>query len=103
MDVLFSNAGIGESGWFEDIPFEAALRVVQVNFIGVLASIYAALPLLKATKNSLLHHLVFVGDLRHAAHRRLLGDEVRGEGTDRSALGGIPAPRHPRYRTSCPA
>jgi NAD(P)-dependent dehydrogenase (short-subunit alcohol dehydrogenase family) len=53
MDILFSNAGIGESGWFEDIPFEAALKVVQVNFIGVLASIYSALPLLKATPNSL--------------------------------------------------
>jgi len=53
MDILFSNAGIGESGWFEDIPFEAALRVIQVNFIGVVASLYAALPLLKATPNSL--------------------------------------------------
>src|SRR5215472_9656940 len=53
MDILYSNAGIGESGWFEDVPFEAALRVVQVNLIGVLASLYAALPLLKATKNSL--------------------------------------------------
>lgn len=53
MDVLFNNAGIGESGYFEDIPYEAALRVVQVNFIGVLTGIYAALPLLKATKNSL--------------------------------------------------
>jgi NAD(P)-dependent dehydrogenase (short-subunit alcohol dehydrogenase family) len=53
MDLLFSNAGIGESGWFEDIPFEAALRVVQVNFIGVLASLYASLPLLKATPNAL--------------------------------------------------
>lgn len=53
MDLLYSNAGIGESGWFEDIPFEAALRVVQVNLIGVLASIYAALPLLKATQGSL--------------------------------------------------
>lgn len=53
MDLLFSNAGIGESGWFEDIPYEAALKVVQVNLIGVLNSIYAALPLLKATPNSL--------------------------------------------------
>lgn len=53
LDLLFSNAGIGESGWFEDIPFEAALRVVQVNLIGVIASLYAALPLLKATPNSL--------------------------------------------------
>ena len=52
MDMLHSNAGIGESGWFEDVPFESAMRVVQVNFIGVIASIYAALPLLKATANS---------------------------------------------------
>jgi NAD(P)-dependent dehydrogenase (short-subunit alcohol dehydrogenase family) len=54
MDLLFSNAGIGEAGWFEDVPYEAALRVVQVNLIGVIASIYAALPLLKATPNSLV-------------------------------------------------
>ena len=53
MDILYSNAGIGESGWFEDVPYEAALRVVQVNLIGVIASIYAALPLLKKTPNSL--------------------------------------------------
>lgn len=54
MDLLFSNAGIGESGWFEDVPYEAAMRVVQVNFIGVLNSIYAALPLLKKAENSLV-------------------------------------------------
>jgi NAD(P)-dependent dehydrogenase (short-subunit alcohol dehydrogenase family) len=54
MDMLHSNAGIGESGWFEDVPFESALRVVQVNLIGVIASVYAALPLLKATPNSLV-------------------------------------------------
>ncbi len=54
MDMLFSNAGIGESGWFEDIPYEAAMRVVQVNLIGVINSIYAALPLLKATQNAMV-------------------------------------------------
>src|SRR5215469_10717557 len=53
LDVLFSNAGIGESGWFEDVPYEAAMRVVQVNLVGVINSIYAALPLLKQTPNSL--------------------------------------------------
>jgi NAD(P)-dependent dehydrogenase (short-subunit alcohol dehydrogenase family) len=53
MDILYNNAGIGESGWFEDVPYEAAMRVVQVNFVGVLTGIYTALPLLKATKNSL--------------------------------------------------
>ncbi len=54
MDMLHSNAGIGESGWFEDVPYESAIKVVQVNLIGVIASIYAALPLLKATTNSLV-------------------------------------------------
>lgn len=53
MDLLFSNAGIGESGWFEDVPYEAALRVVQVNLIGVITSLYSALPLLKATPNAM--------------------------------------------------
>jgi NAD(P)-dependent dehydrogenase (short-subunit alcohol dehydrogenase family) len=53
MDVLYNNAGIGESGFFEDVPYDAAMRVVQVNFIGVLTGIYTALPLLKATRNSL--------------------------------------------------
>ena len=53
LDILFSNAGIGESGWFEDVPYEAAMRVVQVNLVGVIASLYSALPLLKATPGSL--------------------------------------------------
>jgi NAD(P)-dependent dehydrogenase (short-subunit alcohol dehydrogenase family) len=54
LDLMFNNAGIGESGWFEDVPYEAAMRVVQINFVGALNGAYAALPLLKATANSLL-------------------------------------------------
>jgi NAD(P)-dependent dehydrogenase (short-subunit alcohol dehydrogenase family) len=54
LDLMFNNAGIGESGWFEDVPYEAAMRVVQVNFVGVLNGVYAALPWLKKTPNSLL-------------------------------------------------
>lgn len=53
MDVLFNNAGIGRSGFFEDVPFEETLRVVDVNLRGVLNGIHAALPMLKQTKNSL--------------------------------------------------
>lgn len=64
MDILFSNAGIGESGWFEDVPFEAAVRVVQVNLIGVIASLYSALPLLKATPGS----LAFITSSSSATH-----------------------------------
>lgn len=54
LDLMFNNAGIGESGWFEDIPYEASMRVVQINFIGALNGAYAALPWLKKTPNSLL-------------------------------------------------
>ncbi len=54
LDLMFNNAGIGESGWFEDVPYEAAMRVVQINFVGAVNGAYAALPWLKQTPNSLL-------------------------------------------------
>ena len=54
LDLMFNNAGIGESGWFEDVPYESAMRVVQINFVGALNGVYAALPWLKKTPNSLL-------------------------------------------------
>lgn len=54
LDLMWNNAGIGESGWFEDVPFEAAMRVVNINFIGVLHGAYAALPYLKKTPGSLM-------------------------------------------------
>lgn len=53
LDLLYNNAGIGHAGWFEDVPYEDTLRLIQVNFIGVVNGIYAALPLLKRTPNSL--------------------------------------------------
>lgn len=54
LDLMYNNAGIGESGWFEDVPYEAAMRVVQINLVGVLNGAYAALPLLKKTPNAML-------------------------------------------------
>ena len=53
LDMLYNNAGIGHSGWFEDVPYEATRRLIDINFIGVVNGIYSALPLLKATPNSL--------------------------------------------------
>jgi NAD(P)-dependent dehydrogenase (short-subunit alcohol dehydrogenase family) len=53
LDLLFNNAGIGHSGWFEDVPYEDTRRLIDINFVGVVNGIYAALPLLKATPNSL--------------------------------------------------
>ena len=54
LDMMWNNAGIGESGWFEDVPYEAAMRVVEVNFKAVLTGAYAALPYLKKTSGSLM-------------------------------------------------
>ena len=53
MDILYNNAGIGAGGYFDEVPFEESLRVVQVNFIGVLNGIHCAIGLLKATPGSL--------------------------------------------------
>lgn len=53
MDILFNNAGIGAGGFFDEQPFEDVLRVVNVNFIGVLNGIHSAIGLLKATPNSM--------------------------------------------------
>lgn len=54
LDLMYNNAGIGESGWFEDVPYSAAMKVVEINFIGVLNGVYASLPYLKKAPNSLL-------------------------------------------------
>ena len=54
LDMIWNNAGIGESGWFEDVPYEAAMRVVEVNFKAVLTGAYVALPYLKKTPGSLM-------------------------------------------------
>ena len=53
MDILFNNAGIGAFGNFDEIPYEKTMEIIQVNFIGVINGIYAALPMLRATDNSL--------------------------------------------------
>jgi len=54
LDMMWNNAGIGESGWFEDVPYEAAMRVVEVNYKAVLTGAYVALPYLKKTPGSLM-------------------------------------------------
>jgi NAD(P)-dependent dehydrogenase (short-subunit alcohol dehydrogenase family) len=53
LDLLFNNAGIGAGGWFEEVPYDVAMRVLEVNFIGVVNGVYAGIPLLKRTSNSL--------------------------------------------------
>ena len=53
LDLLFNNAGIGAFGNFDEVPYKDHISVIQVNLIGVINGIYTALPMLKATENSL--------------------------------------------------
>jgi len=53
LDLLFNNAGIAVGGMFDDVPFEKSVATVNVNLIGVLNGVHAAIPLLKETSNSL--------------------------------------------------
>ena len=53
LDLMFSNAGIGTGGLFDELPWDDVMRIVNVNFIGVMIGIRAAVPLLKATAGSL--------------------------------------------------
>jgi len=52
MTTLFNNAGIGRHGWFEDIAPDDSDAIIDINVKGVINGVYAALPLLKATKRA---------------------------------------------------
>ncbi len=53
LDLLFNNAGIAVGGFFDEVPFEQLMRIVQVNLVGVMNGIHSAVSLLKNTPNSL--------------------------------------------------
>jgi len=54
LDMLFNNAGIGVTGWFEDASFDQMDRLIDINFKAVVTGIKLALPLLKATQGSFI-------------------------------------------------
>ena len=53
LDLMFNNAGITVGGYFDEMPFDKIMDIVNINLIGVLNGTYAAIPLLKQTENSL--------------------------------------------------
>ena len=53
MDVLFNNAGIAPGGLFADMDTSVMRKIIDINVMGVLYGIKAALAVLKATENSL--------------------------------------------------
>jgi len=53
LDIMFNNAGMAVGGNLDNLPFEKIMDMVNINFVGVLTGVYAAIPLLKKTENSL--------------------------------------------------
>jgi len=53
LDCLLSNAGIDAKGPFGDMAWDRVRAVVEVNLLGAMSVIHAALPLLKNTAGSL--------------------------------------------------
>jgi NADP-dependent 3-hydroxy acid dehydrogenase YdfG len=54
MDALFNNAGVLHMGFFEDVTPAECKHQVDVNVLGVIYGVHAALPLLERTKNSII-------------------------------------------------
>jgi NAD(P)-dependent dehydrogenase (short-subunit alcohol dehydrogenase family) len=53
LDLLFNNAGIAAGGLLDEQPWEEIVRIVNINFLGVMIGIRAGTPLLRATSGSL--------------------------------------------------
>ena len=53
LDLLFNNAGIAAGGLLDEQPWDDVIRVVNINFIGVLIGVRAGIRLLRNTPGSL--------------------------------------------------
>lgn len=53
LDLMFNNAGIAVGGYLDEVPFDTVVATVNINLIGVLNGIHAAIPYLKTTPNAL--------------------------------------------------
>ncbi len=53
LDLMFSNAGIALGGLFEEMAWADIMKIVDVNFLGVMIGTRAAVPLLRATPGAL--------------------------------------------------
>ncbi len=53
LDLMFSNAGIAIGGLFDEMAWADIMKVVGVNFLGVMIGTRAAVPLLRRTPGAL--------------------------------------------------
>ncbi|MGH3811497.1 MAG: SDR family oxidoreductase [Pseudonocardiaceae bacterium] len=51
LHAVVHNAGIGDAGFFEDVPDEQMRRVMDTNFFGTLALTRAVLPVMRAQRH----------------------------------------------------
>ena len=54
LDLMFNNAGVGAGGLLDEQPWDEIKRIIDINLIGVIIGARAAIPLLRATRGSLL-------------------------------------------------
>lgn len=54
LDAVVNNAGVGDAGFFEDMPDDQVRLVLETNFFGTLAVTRAALPGLRAARGRLI-------------------------------------------------
>jgi len=73
LDIMFNNAGITAGGYFDDVPFERIIDIVNINLIGVLNGTHAALPLLKQTDNSLCFTTASSAAIHHSPGMAVYG------------------------------
>ncbi len=53
LDLMHNNAGIGTGGLLDELAWDDVMRIVNVNFIGVMIGVRASIELLKHTPGSL--------------------------------------------------
>ena len=53
LDLMFSNAGIAMGGLFDEMAWADIMKIVSVNFLGVMIGTRAAVPLLRVTPGAL--------------------------------------------------
>lgn len=55
LDAIVNNAGVCDVGFFEEVPVEKTRRIVDVNLVGVIHGMYAAIPHLEPTKGTIVN------------------------------------------------
>jgi NAD(P)-dependent dehydrogenase (short-subunit alcohol dehydrogenase family) len=96
MDVMFNNAGIAPGAWFEEMPMATIRQIIDINVLGVIIGIRAALPLLKKTTGSLCISTSSSVATYHACDLHRV--EMRRKRHDRSVEPGVRTLRHPHRR-----